>query len=65
MEGGMRRTLWFLGLVAVLCASRAPAQTLTAEPGSIVAKRAEAYLAAVESPGAAEVLAEVFAQSRP
>jgi CubicO group peptidase (beta-lactamase class C family) len=51
----MRRTLWLLGLAAVLCASRAPAQTLTAEPGSIVAKRVDAYLAAVESPGAADV----------
>lgn len=48
----MRHTLGILALLATLIASPAAAQGLTAEPGSIVARRIAAYLAAVEFPAA-------------
>lgn len=49
----MHRTLGILALLAALVASAATAQDLTAEPGSVVARRIAAYLAGVDSPEAA------------
>lgn len=48
----MHRTLGILALLAALIASPATTQDLTAEPGSVVARRIAAYLAAVDSPEA-------------